>query len=148
MSACRVNEEHIRCLVTAWVRCGVELQTVRHDGDADKTGAMLWAENYASVSHRYSESEVAPVYVHRSVPLNSIADSAVRICKLIDCYEYQSCEHPGWEASEARKWCDRLRGEVCGLMRGYDEASWSARGEWALIADKDPNACAEGAVRS
>ena len=28
--------------------------------------------------------------------------------KIVDCYDYQSCEHPSWEASAAKALADRL----------------------------------------
>jgi hypothetical protein len=54
--------------------------------------------------------------------------SAIECCKALDCYEYQSCEHPGWSASGARAFCERLRSSLVGAMAGYGDAPW----EWTL----------------
>lgn len=48
----------------------------------------------------------------------------IEILKAIDCYEYQSCEHPEWEVSEAFAFCDALRRSLIGDLPGYDEAKW------------------------
>ena len=50
---------------------------------------------------------------------------AVAVLKAIDCYEYQSCEHPEWEESEAFAFCDSLRRSLIGSLPGYDQAAWS-----------------------
>lgn len=108
---------------------------------ADEIGRTVWNENAVSVRtrypdlysggeypgadadfdastpHEYTFSNVAPM--HRP--------SAVEALKLIDCYEYQSCEHPGWRESAARRFCDALRGALITALPGYAEAPW----EWA-----------------
>jgi hypothetical protein len=44
--------------------------------------------------------------------------------KAISCYEYQSCEHPGWRKSEAHAFCEALRDMAIGCLPGYDDAPW------------------------
>lgn len=83
---------------------------------------MLWAENYASVNYRYCEKDMAPEYVHKSDPYRKW--DAVAVLKAIACYEYQACEHPGWKTSEARAFCEELRGNAIHALPGYAEASW------------------------
>lgn len=89
---------------------------------ADRVGQMLLSENHKSVNHRYSESDDESRLYRYSPRLQR---PAVEILKLIDCYEYQSCEHPGWKKSEARKFCDVLRGKLIGQLPGYSDAKWS-----------------------
>lgn len=50
----------------------------------------------------------------------------VEALKLIECLEYQSCEHDGWNDSEARRFCDALRGQLISALPGYADAEWSA----------------------
>jgi hypothetical protein len=103
---------------------------------AEATGAMLVAANVASVQHRYSEPGddlpgpvvkywtrpyVAPVIFRRQLP------TAVEALKLIACYEYQSCEPPTWDGSEAQRFCDALRHALIGALPGYAEAPWELR---------------------
>jgi hypothetical protein len=37
---------------------------------------------------------------------------------------YQSCEHPGWEESEARKFCQQLTEGAIARLPGYEAAAW------------------------
>ena len=89
---------------------------------ADEVGTMLWNENHLSVNYRYDESTPTPTYRHgrlRSGPLPPVV-----IFKLIACFEYQSCEHPGWETSQAKRFCDALRRSEINKLPGYGEAPW------------------------
>jgi len=99
----------------------------------DEVGRDLLDENVRSVRHRYPGDERLPgpndaywleeyhyAYVGGRLP------TPVEGLKLIKCYEYQSCEHPEWEASKAKEFCDRLRHLLIGELPGYEEAPW----EW------------------
>jgi len=50
--------------------------------------------------------------------------SPVAVLKACDGYEYQACEHPGWEASEAHAYINALRRRAIHALPGYDEAAW------------------------
>src|SRR5882724_12430426 len=132
MSAFVVSKKHIDVLVHAGLRYGRQYTLRWRVGDdpawtgdyeahcaaiqtqtrelthetANRVGAMLWHENMVSVDHRYQDH--APndraVYRHREACLEPVG-----VLKLIDCYEYQTCEHDGWEASEAHAFCQALR---------------------------------------
>lgn len=92
---------------------------------ANEVGAMLLLENLHSVNHRYTEAEAPPAYRFR--PLPGHPDPVV-VLKAIDCYEYQSCEHPGWKTSEAYAFCDALRRTCIASLAGYDTApGWEVR---------------------
>lgn len=89
--------------------------------NAEQWGAVLHAENRASVNHRYDEDEIeAPYaftcYIGQPDP--------VAILSAIACYEYQSCEHPGWKRSDARAFCEALRAKMVRALPGYDTAPW------------------------
>lgn len=86
---------------------------------AGRVGAMLWAENRRSVNHRYAEDEWEEPYEFH--PLAGPPDPLV-VLKAISCYEYQSCEHLGWLKSEARRFCEVLRGRAIGALPGYEDA--------------------------
>jgi hypothetical protein len=93
---------------------------------------MLWLENYKSVSYRYDTTNDLPGPV--DFTLADLDDyifeppaqrlTAVEMFKLIDCYEYQACEHPGWATSDAKAYCERLRRDLIGKLPGYAEAAW------------------------
>ena len=89
--------------------------------NAGMWGALLVAENRRSVNHRYDEDEIEEPYELTRYEGTFVAAA---ILKAIDCYEYQSCEHPGWKGSEARSFCEALRGRMIGQLPGYDSAKW------------------------
>jgi len=66
------------------------------------------------------------VYKHH----NHLQVSAVAVLKAIQCYEYQSCEAASWEKSNAKAFCEALRGEIIMDLPGYDDAPWE------IIADE------------
>ena len=119
MSAWVVSKAHIDVLVGAAMQLG-DRGTFRyeHDGtgykvcadNADRVGRMLIAECVTSVSYRYPGDDVGkgelpgPIdaYYNRRYRFEPVkALSAAEIVKAAACYDYQSCEHPGWEASRA-----------------------------------------------
>lgn len=88
---------------------------------ANRVGAMLWNENKRSVDHRYNEANDREVYRFAS----SRVTNPVAVLKAIHCYEYQSCEHPEWETSEAHAFCEALSGAMVRSLPGYDAAEWA-----------------------
>jgi hypothetical protein len=90
---------------------------------AGRVGAMLWAENQRSVNHHYDEDDWERPFEFRRLPGNLLdARIPVVVLKAVDCYEYQSCEHPAWERSEAKAFCDALRAVAIARLPGYDDA--------------------------
>lgn len=90
----------------------------------ESVGLMLLAQNYASVNHRYNENEWAPIYRYRGVPH---MPSAVQVLKALDCYEYQACETPGYDTTEAFDFIRALRKRMIQKLVGYSDAKW----EWS-----------------
>lgn len=150
MSAYVVNRDHIWFLVEAaaghvlnennpnagglsWYFNGHrhEIPHSFHQRQAE-VGQMLWDENVKSVSHRYPDCDgkelPGPIDCdfqygqHDSKAFARI--SAVAVLKACDGYEYQSCEHPGWESSEAHSFLESLRHRAIGALPGYDDAQW------------------------
>lgn len=106
MSAFTVGAPHIDTIVNAMRQfAGVPVPA----GAPRGIGQMLWDENYASVNHRYSESEPTPDY---SPTLTDAPLSPIAVLKALDCYEYQSCEHPGWKTSDAHTLINAVRGII------------------------------------
>jgi hypothetical protein len=89
--------------------------------NAEQWGAVLLAENRASVNHRYDEDEIEAPY---ALTEYSGQVDPVAVLSAIACYEYQSCEHPGWKRSEARAFCEALRNKMVRMVPGYDAAPW------------------------
>lgn len=130
MSAFIVSTAHINALVNAGYRAcvanslswyvGVERRTLTSD-NLDAVGAMLMQACVASVDYRYGETNQIPFYRHTF----RLPRPAVAVLKLIDCYEYQSCERPDWPTSEAHAYCAALRNRLIGQLPGYDAAPWA-----------------------
>lgn len=108
--------------------------------DASLIGGMLVAENVRSVAYRYPDDTrdtlPGPVDRYYNDPAGYQyarpwrVPTAVETMSLIACLEYQSCEHPGWETSDARAFLDGLRAAIIPLWPGYDQAPW----EWPASA--------------
>jgi len=109
----------------------------RHEltGDnASEVGQMLLDECIKSVMYRYEDSKVtdlpgrtdAEYLIPFQFNLSYNPPTPVQTLKLLSCYEYQSCEHPEWETSEAYAFCQALRHGTIDRLPGYDEAPW----EW------------------
>jgi hypothetical protein len=85
--------------------------------NAGMWGAVLVAENKRSVNHRYDDDEIEDPYqfTFYAGPFDPVG-----ILRALNGYEYQASEHPGWRASEAREFCEALRGEMIRSLPGYD----------------------------
>ena len=114
-----------------------ELYCTDYDGAA-KAGQMLWDENVKSVRHRYPDCDdelPGPIgcdyqYGEHNAYQNGHIDP-VAVLKACDGYEYQSCEHEGWEESEAKAFVDALRHRAWHALPGYADADWEIRDERA-----------------
>ena len=126
MSAFIVSKQHIDAIVTA-IGDDTHLQRLTdYDGEGtfqNYIGRILWRENIVSVKHRYPQDdtplELADTY--RFVPLDQ---PAVTVMKLINCLDYQSCEHDEWEASTAKQILERTYRILTYKLPGYDDAPW------------------------
>jgi len=137
MSAYIVTQDHIRYLIESalalsrrkhfrafrWWYGDKWLGMTRED--ALKVGQMLWDENVARVSHRYSEEGQEHVFSYE--PQGPYYDwNMAQIFKACDCYVYQSCEHPEWESSSAHAFIQSLRDDAWHHLDSYEEAEWGA----------------------
>jgi hypothetical protein len=97
-------------------------------------GAALLAENIASVAHRYPDCARHELPGPWPTPIPDQYEftdfgacmNIAEACSAIDCFEYQSCEHPEWEASCARTFCQQFRGALTTCLPGRGQAPW----EW------------------
>ena len=144
MSAWIVSQAHFDVLVLAGVQYATPYEdpstsaTVRrghpHPADLTAAGTDLWAENHRSVNSRYDQHTEPPSY---SAPTAEVILDPVAVVKAIDCYVYQSCEHPGWTDSCAAGYCQRLRATIMKTLpvaddsdsglpypTGWDHAPW------------------------
>ena len=153
MSAYIVDRGHIRFLIQAALTfsqrngaCfrfyqGETCHELRAE-NADAIGTMLWKENEASVSYRYPhDTNDLPgpvgdgpdhIYTHRAcwLPINPL-----HVLSAVACYDYQSCEHPGWKESAAHAFCEALMHKAIYRLPGYDDAPWGAPKGWDAPAE-------------
>lgn len=115
MSAFLVSNGHIDVLINAIAQYGITPKDARRL-DYRALGQLLWNENIRSVDHRYRESNPQDRYVLHTTEgdLDPLA-----VLKAVDCYVYQSCEHPEWENSDAHTWMTRLREAIYTATPGY-----------------------------
>lgn len=92
----------------------------------ERIGQELLKENYFSVNHRYLHLDIlgkAHKFNYRP-ELGKAKLSPVVILKLINCLDYQSCEHEGWETSAACKILESIKSHAINQLEGYDAAPW------------------------
>jgi hypothetical protein len=136
MSASIVDHEHIHVLLWAaaksvppngpmsWyydnpIRCN----RVNPDGsNRDELGQMLLDENAASINHLYRRDDSAARYTHRR-PRHT-EWTVAELLNAIRGYQYQTCEHPGWERSQAKAFCDALQQRLIATLPGYTDGPW------------------------
>ena len=150
MSAYIVDKDHIRFLVNSalWVAAYDrsyaftwyhEKQVRKLNSDnVDEIGQMLLDECGKSVSDRYPDLPLmdlpGPNDAHWLIPYShNLEDEPVteepwvaQLFKSIDCYEYQSCEHPEWVHSSAKVFIEFLRIRATRMLPSYASAQWGA----------------------
>jgi hypothetical protein len=117
MSAFVVSKQDIDILVAA------QAARIQCEDKATLTelGRMLWRENVKSVAYRYDmparhASEYAgylkdiAAYQYEPQEWNRRA-----VADAVSCYDYQSCEHPGWEMSKAKRLIEAIETALEGV---------------------------------
>lgn len=116
MSCFIVSKRHIDALAYWLDRMGIA-------HDKQKVGEMLWSENHKSYRARYGDYDYDGSYIKRpryryATPNATVTPSYYedfdpqnldQILTLVHCYDYQSCEHRGWEKSRSYRLMERLR---------------------------------------
>lgn len=135
MSAWIVSAHHIDALAEAAARrttFGVlryRYKGTRECSNPTEVGRILLSECVKSVRYRYPDDTDATLpgssarpetYYYRQPAQFPV----IVLIKAIDCYEYQSCEHPGWRKSEAFAICNALRDRLLVQLPGWDVAPW------------------------
>ena len=142
MSAYIVDEAHINYLVEAavdWFPVDATFSYFHdgerhsfHNNNRETLGQMLWNENITSVAHRYNEDykDTIPAHVFRYKRTTTPGTpDPIQVLKSIKCYEYQSCEHPGWKESASLAFCESLRMKAIQALPGYEDADWGYPGK-------------------
>ena len=110
MSAFILEGDTIDLLVTALINTALVTPTTDREKavlslSQDDLGDLLWQENRLSVEYRYNDQHTLPAYTWAIVPELAVTHPAplhlVTLDKQRRCYEYQTCEHTTWRASDA-----------------------------------------------
>ncbi len=95
-------------------------------GNLQQVGQKLLDENYKSVNARYNRDNKPRVFCFEPVKMEPI--QVVRLCH---GYNYQACEHDGWETSEAAKISRQIEHYAIEDVPGYEDAPWDIWDEHA-----------------
>ena len=144
MSAFIVSRRHIEVLANALLAYGV---VAIDETDADqewKLGTLLWNENIESVSTRYRRDPLGHLpgpsvesFVYLEAKVEDVMEYMLQpwsILSLTRCFVYQSCEHDGWDGSQACAYTEALEQEVLKHLGLKDMEQARRRPEW----DKAP----------
>jgi hypothetical protein len=149
MSAWVVTKHHIDVLVSAAIERGIAVKfapvgalVLVTPENARFVGRMLLRENIASVVHRYSLSgtDEAIEYLRHLVRYNFTFYPAIRpsaVAQALSCYDYQSCEHDGYESSAAAFFVSQLSASL-GDQQGTDADPWGFDSEDEVLAVTNP----------
>jgi hypothetical protein len=127
MSAWIVNRDHLDLLLTAALAWNLITGE-----QADATGRLLWKANLASVAYRYPADRDGrrpspdglrdrDVNTYRLRPYPGRVDPEV-VVAAANSLVYQSCDYPGWAASDACHWVTRLREQAQARVAAYRAA--------------------------
>jgi hypothetical protein len=94
-------------------------------------GRLLLAENWRSVRFRYPGEPDKALPSTRGEPDGSYVFTprgwrVIHALKLLDSWDYQSCETPDFNTTPAYKFADTARRALITMLPGYDDAPWSA----------------------
>ncbi len=121
MSAFICNDYHISLLAS--YACNKRLSCV-NGLDAEQVGKILYAENLASVNYRYHDTPDAQDCFKFDDRAQQANPNAVTVLKAANCLSYQSCEHDGWDKSQAHKIVEAIISNAIYSLPGYQEAQW------------------------
>ena len=128
MSAFIVNHNHINAIVRWACRNYVKsyhgnpTRTWAIAGREQETVELLYKENVKSVNYRYHDWGAEP----DKIVYNPFATdlTPVQVIKACHCLGYQSCEHDGWEDSDAKAILDDIEAAAVRALPGYEDAEW------------------------
>jgi len=117
MSAFIVNKKHIDYILSTNLYSKYENATMEK---LNAIGQELVNENFKSVNYRYHENNQPYKYYFQPV-LNF---NPIQALKAVNCLDYQSCEHPTWENSNAKKILESIKNSLITMLPGYDDFQW------------------------
>lgn len=143
MSAWIVSKAHIDALVQEMIA-----REMIEPNAARVVGYELWEENRRSVAARYPGDgdgewpgpiglKIADIagYQFEGIEAPLHPDAMVHA---VHCYNYQSCEHPGWDNSLACRWMEELEASIHKqlgtTLDGWRDNARSHGWPWGIVA--------------
>lgn len=125
MSAFICDDKHISALACYAVEARLWKRTGPQDSsipDQEALALVLYNENAKSIAYRYSEprAEEAEFEFH----FVDTKHKPLQVIKAANCFDYQSCEHEGWEGSAAHAVIQAIVADAISAVPGYSEAAW------------------------
>ncbi len=132
MSCYIVSDNHINYLANA-VNHLLKPEHIMYHGEgvdpyqSSAIGQLLLDSNVDSYNARYPREQVNKSDYRYKFRLcrDCLPINPVQLIKAIQCYQYQSCEHSGWETSKAKEITDSLLRSALRHLPGYNDAKWS-----------------------
>lgn len=134
MSAWRVTQTHINAILHLIPARDASYywkgQRYPFSGDQERIGQVLLDENYRSVDHRYDEDTAVPHFIWR--PFMRRTWTTLELVKALHSYEYQTCECPDWDETEAHSIVQTLERDSWDRLPEYEAAD-----TWSINDDPD-----------
>jgi hypothetical protein len=109
MSAWLCSDKHINLLATAITNNRIGGWSTAPN-TTKSVAQMLLDENIMSLEARYGKGESGRAHeMTGDTPREYLQLKPLAIIKLINCYQYQSCEHAGWKESDACRATEQLK---------------------------------------
>ncbi|RUW56704.1 hypothetical protein [Mesorhizobium sp. M8A.F.Ca.ET.021.01.1.1] len=105
-----------------------------HSDDLTTLGKMLLNENAKSLRHLYQDAPENMYFQDEIDGYKFTVDNVAAkgdagyLAKLIDCYEYQACEHDTFETGEVKAWLVWALKMSLQSLPGYRAAPWGYSG--------------------
>lgn len=118
MSAFICSKLHIQTIAQAYVNMA------DHSANVIDVANVLYKENTISVNYRYNETTRISKWKILDKKIKPV--TLTQLYKLIQCLDYQSCEHPGWKDSHACKMLELLEATIVpSILNRIDETDAS-----------------------
>lgn len=115
MSAFICSKLHIQTIAFNYVR-HIEPNNFSSDRVLQVSN-ILYKENIKSVNHRYREKTKTSGWKTLDKKIEPI--SLMQVYKLVQCLDYQSCEHLQWPLSDAYKMLKQLETKIVPELEEY-----------------------------
>ena len=131
MSACFVSKTDIDLIVSSIQAWNVTVPTPLQHMSPTSLGRWLWAENLRSLNachHLAVAYRAAHERCERLIEdyefTQYVAIKPAQFHSVLEYYEYQCCDHEGWQASEAHQLCRNIADALLKLLIGDDTGPW------------------------